>query len=86
MTSSGAIVLKNVSSDSNALNGIELDNTSSTTKQNVKIYNTTASSNASGSGILIESTGMVILSVVQANYNTGTEGMGVSIDNCQYGQ
>jgi len=84
VTSSGAIVLKNVSSDSNALNGMELDNTSSTTKQNVKIYNTTASSNASGSGILIESTGMVILSAVQANYNTGTEGMGVSIDNCQY--
>ena len=84
VTSSGAIVLKNVSSDSNALNGIQLDNTSSTKKQNVKIYNITASSNASGSGILIESTGMVILSAVQANYNTGTEGMGVSIDNCQY--
>ncbi len=84
VNSNGAIVLKNATSDSNALNGMQLDNTSSTKKQNVKIYDTTASDNASGSGILIESTGMVILSAVQANYNTGTEGMGVSIDNCQY--
>ena len=84
VTSNGAIVLKNATSDSNALNGMQLDNTSSIKKQNVKIYDTMASDNASGSGILIESTGMVILSAVQANYNTGTEGKGVSIDNCQY--
>jgi parallel beta-helix repeat protein len=84
VTSNGAIVLKNVTSDSNALNGMVLDNTSSTKKQNVKVYNTTASSNTNGSGILIESTGMVILSALQANINTGTTGVGVSIDNCQY--
>ena len=81
IVSSGAIVLKKVDSSSNLLSGVVLNNTTSSKAANVKVYDITANSNAGGSGLEIDSLGIIIMEDITA---TGNAGDGVTLDNARY--
>lgn len=78
--SSGTITLSSVVSSNNNISGIVLDNTTGSGGQKIRISNIETSSNTTGSGIVIDSLGMVVLSNItsSSNYLAGLE-----VDNCQ---
>jgi hypothetical protein len=79
--SRGAIVINGATSSKNNGNGMLLDNSTGNSGQNVKLNNIVANNNTDGSGIEIDSLGMVILQGITANSNSTN---GVKIDNCKY--
>lgn len=79
--SNGIITLNNVTSSSNQIGGIILDNSTANSAQKVVINRVVANENTTGSGMVIETLGLVSLSNITADSNAA---YGVNIDNCQY--
>ena len=77
----GLINLVNATSSSNKVTGIVLDNSAADTAQKIYVSRVTASNNTTGSGLVIDSLGMIILENVTLDSNAL---YGADIDNCQY--
>jgi hypothetical protein len=81
ITTTGPVILANVTSDENTGSGTIIDSTYASKAQIVKITNSSFNSNQGGDGLDIYSLGSVTLNGIQASGNASS---GAHIDTCVY--